>query len=466
MVAPEPFPPKTVSARSLPDGALQGMRQALNALGGGEDEADASEGQSRSGAASTSMVAALDAEELRRETQLWERMMYKSTSQHKRAVHFQRMRGVTRHVRAVASLDVGAAAAALRDGLRAGVSDEARAAALESPAVKAGAHAIWKLPPRALWEDLAHRLRAVARVASEADDDVLAAATSLEGQLAHTYFMPFALVATSAVARIRAAMHQLMTDAVASYNVLAPLLNGGVLPPPGSDANGAYGTMPESLRCEWSPVRRGVATGAVRPAVHASDPAGPSTGTIDDDDWHWRLLGGSVGVKNARGGVKEARVGVKDTGTYRTDAGQASGGEDLGAAVERTNVRGLSARVDRGEETNEETKEDEAVAPTYSTAGVGLGLGLDAGALTAAMRPPDLTATTDAKSGGKKRRKVSASGTAPAVPSEIIAPKHDGDGQKKKKKKKKGLAALPGDDGAKPPMSAMDRAMAVLMGGK
>jgi hypothetical protein len=139
------------------------MRQALNALGGGEDEADASEGQSRSGAASTSMVAALDAEELRRETQLWERMMYKSTSQHKRAVHFQRMRGVTRHVRAVASLDVGAAAAALRDGLRAGVSDEARAAALESPAVKAGAHAIWKLPPRALWEDLAHRLRAVAK---------------------------------------------------------------------------------------------------------------------------------------------------------------------------------------------------------------------------------------------------------------------------------------------------------------
>ena len=452
MVAPEPFPPKTVSARSLPDGALQGMRQALNALGGGEDEADASEGQSRSGAASTSMVAALDAEELRRETQLWERMMYKSTSQHKRAVHFQRMRGVTRHVRAVASLDVGAAAAALRDGLRAGVSDEARAAALESPAVKAGAHAIWKLPPRALWEDLAHRLRAVARVASEADDDVLAAATSLEGQLAHTYFMPFALVATSAVARIRAAMHQLMTDAVASYNVLAPLLNGGVLPPPGSDANGAYGTMPESLRCEWSPVRRGVATGAVRPAVHASDPAGPSTGTIDDDDWHWRLLGGSVGVKN--------------TGTYRTDAGQAFGGEDLGAAVERTNVRGLSARVDRGEETNEESKEDEAVAPTYSTAGVGLGLGLDAGALTAAMRPPDLTATTDAKSGGKKRRKVSASGTAPAVPSESIAPKHDGDGQKKKKKKKKGGAAPLGDDGAKPPMSAMDRAMAVLMGGK
>jgi hypothetical protein len=452
MVAPEPFPPKTVSVRSLPDGALQGMRQALNALGGGEDEADASEGQSRSGAASTSMVAALDAEELRRETQLWERMMYKSTSQHKRAVHFQRMRGVTRHVRAVASLDVGAAAAALRDGLRAGVSDEARAAALESPAVKAGAHAIWKLPPRALWEDLAHRLRAVARVASEADDDVLAAATSLEGQLAHTYFMPFALVATSAVARIRAAMHQLMTDAVASYNVLAPLLNGGVLPPPGSDANGAYGTMPESLRCEWSPVRRGVATGAVRPAVHASDPAGPSTGTIDDDDWHWRLLGGSVGVKN--------------TGTYRTDAGQAFGGEDLGAAVERTNVRGLSARVDRGEETNEESKEDEAAAPTYSTAGVGLGLGLDAGALTAAMRPPDLTATTDAKSGGKKRRKVSASGTAPAVPSESIAPKHDGDGQKKKKKKKKGGAAPLGDDGAKPPMSAMDRAMAVLMGGK
>lgn len=457
MVAPEPVPPQMVSARSLPDGALQGMRQALNALGGGEHEANESEGRLRSRAASTSMVAALDAEELRRETQLWERMMYKSASQHKRAVHFQRMRGVTRHVRAVASLDVGAAAAALRDGLRAGVSDEARAAALESPAVKAGAHAIWKLPPRALWEDLAHRLRAVARIASEADDDMLAAATSLEGQLAHTYFMPFALVATAAVARIRTAMHQLMTDAVASYNVLAPLLNGGALPPPGSSAIESASTMPESLRCEWFPVHRGVANAAVRPAVHASHPAGPSPGAIDDDDWHWRLLGGYAATDQG-GGTEKGAKASEARGGEGTRSSAETRGEDLGAAVERTNVRGLSARVDRGGEAGKEEAEEVSVAPTYATAGFGLGLGMDVGALTAAMRPPDLAALTDGKSGGKKRRKgSSASGSAPDAPSEGAA--------KKKKKNKRDRAVLAVEAGTKPPMSAMDRAMAVLMGG-
>ena len=130
--------------------------------------------------------------------------------------------------------------------------------------------------------------------------------------------------------------------------------------------------------------------------------------------------------------------------------------------MERTNVRGLSARVDRGGEAGKEEEEEEeeevSVAPTYSTAGIGLGLGMDVGALTAAMRPPDLAALTDGKPGGKKRRKVSsASGSAPDAPSESVA--------KKKKKNKRDKAVLTGEAGTKPPMSAMDRAMAVLMGG-
>ena len=40
-------------------------------------------------------------------------------------------------------------------------------AASSSPAVAAGAHALWKLPPRALWDDLSLRLRETARVAAE-----------------------------------------------------------------------------------------------------------------------------------------------------------------------------------------------------------------------------------------------------------------------------------------------------------
>ena len=247
-----------VAARSLPDdGVLLNMRRALVALGGGDGENADADGHlpSTSTTADASIVSALAAGELRREIQLWERMMYKSASQHRRALHFQRMRGVTRRLREVAALDVGGAAAALRAGLDAGVSEDARAAALASPAVAAGAHAIWKLPSRALWDDLSRRLLAAARVAAETDEALLAAATSLSGQLAHTFFMPFALVAVASIARLRTCLHQLIVDVVSTYNILTPLLGGGNMPPPGLLGDSAdAGRAPESLRCEWSTV--------------------------------------------------------------------------------------------------------------------------------------------------------------------------------------------------------------------
>ena len=266
-LAPELRAP--VYARSLPDDVvLRNMRRALAALG--EDDPARGDGVSApenatsggddvaAGASSSaSVVTALAAVELRRETRLWMAMMYKSTSQHRRAVHFQRMRGVTRSLRALAALDVGAAAVALRNGLRDGVSEEARETASSSPAVAAGAHALWKLPPRALWDDLSLRLREAARVAAEADDDMLAAAEALVGQLAHTFFMPFALVALAALARLRAAAHQLIADAAAAYNVLAPLLRGGIMPPPGLEPVTSGGDPPpEALACEWRAVSR------------------------------------------------------------------------------------------------------------------------------------------------------------------------------------------------------------------
>ena len=125
-LAPELRAP--VYARSLPDDVvLRNMRRALAALG--EDDPARGDGVSApenatsggddvaAGASSSaSVVTALAAVELRRETRLWMAMMYKSTSQHRRAVHFQRMRGVTRSLRALAALDVGAAAVALRTG--------------------------------------------------------------------------------------------------------------------------------------------------------------------------------------------------------------------------------------------------------------------------------------------------------------------------------------------------------------
>ena len=130
-----------VSARSLPDDVvLRNMRRALSALG---DEVSSSSledsvGPTASGgeedvpgSSSTSVVTALAAVELKRETRLWMSMMYKNSSQHRRTIHFQRMRGVTRSLRALSELDVGSAAAAERLPSRRGVSGSSGSRAVE-----------------------------------------------------------------------------------------------------------------------------------------------------------------------------------------------------------------------------------------------------------------------------------------------------------------------------------------------
>ena len=345
-LAPELRAP--VYARSLPDDVvLRNMRRALAALG--EDDPARGDGVSApenatsggddvaAGASSSaSVVTALAAVELRRETRLWMAMMYKSTSQHRRAVHFQRMRGVTRSLRALAALDVGAAAVALRNGLRDGVSEEARETASSSPAVAAGAHALWKLPPRALWDDLSLRLRETARVAAEADDDMLAAAEALVGQLAHTFFMPFALVALAALARLRAAAHQLVADAAAAYNVLAPLLRGGIMPPPGLEPVTSGGDPPpEALACEWRAVSRRAAAGGGR-ATRSSTRSLTKTG----GGRNVRVFPSSE-ASSEGGGQKEkdsGRTHESRSGTRATDR-VAEGAESLAAAGKRVPTR-------------------------------------------------------------------------------------------------------------------------------
>ena len=422
-LAPELRAP--VSARSLPDDVvLRNMRRALAALG--EDDPARGDGVSApeistsggddvaAGASSSaSVVTALAAVELRRETRLWMAMMYKSTSQHRRTVHFQRMRGVTRSLRALAALDVGAAAVALRNGLRDGVSEAAREAALSSPAVAAGAHALWKLPPRALWDDLSIRLRETARVAAEADDDMLAAAEALVGQLAHTFFMPFALVALAAVARLRASTHQLVADAAAAYNALAPLLRGGIMPPPGLEpGTEEKDPPPEALACEWRAVSRKKTAGdararrvsaswrlppesrgpksvstdrtpsreaslaaagkrtivPTRPRARVVPAASDERATVGDEDWSWRVLPPVPVADNARekendaaldasAPYERARLNTHRASTIRDPAppsGRSKDARDVSGgedlgAAVPRRVRGVDAKIDRGE---------------------------------------------------------------------------------------------------------------------
>lgn len=415
-----------VAARSLPDDVvLRNMRRALSVLG---DEGTSSSlvedsvggDEPEPGSSSISVVTALGAVELRRETRLWMTMMYKNTSQHRRAVHFQRMRGVTRSLRALSALDVGSAAAALRDGLHAGVSTEAREHALTSPAVLAGAHALWKLPPRALWDDLSIRLRHVAEVASQADENMLDAAEALVGQLAHTFFMPFALVALAAIARLRASMHQLITDTVAVYNQLAPLLRGGIMPPPGIEpargANGGGGDAaqpPEALVCEWRSVSvsqreavppsqitltrktltvqgrwYGIANAqakAMKPHVREVQMTSvEDANAIGDEDWGWRVLRRSADPTERRGtidGDNDTSSGAKPKQAEpRKGDTTSTGGEDIGASVPRR-VRGVDTIVDKGGANGtltRDNKNEPHSGPSYQRATFVSGLGMAA----------------------------------------------------------------------------------------
>ena len=151
-----------------------------------------------------------------------------------------------------------------------------------------------------------------------------------------------ALVAT-AVVRIRTAMHQLMTDAVASYNVLA-LLNGGALPPPGSNAMESARRCPS--RCDASGFRCVAASRTPR-----SDPRCRVTpgGSIARRDRRRRLalLPAGTRLPTEAGGRRRAQ------GVGRGRGGDEVVSRDVGrgprAAVERTNVRGPRAVGTGGE---------------------------------------------------------------------------------------------------------------------
>ena len=320
------------------------MRRALVALGGGEEKT-----WTRTGTSSTSTTA--DAYrirsrrgELRREIQLWEHDVQERESTPTRLALPAHARGDAPSSRG-GRADVGGAAAAARR-IDAGVSGRAPPC---SPARRRRRRGYRKLPSRALWDDLSRRLLAAARVAAETDEALLAAATSLSGQLAHTFFMPFALVAVASIARLRTCLHQLIVDVVSTYNILTPLLGGGNMPPPGLLGDSAdAGRAPESLRCEWStvtppppppganPPRENAEGKARRPKVRVVEFETNAVGGIHDEDWNWRLL--------RRAGGEATGAATASAKTTRFD----KGGEDLGAAVPRS-VRGLEAvRVERG----------------------------------------------------------------------------------------------------------------------
>ena len=320
--------------------------------------------------------------------------------------------------------------------------------------------------------------------------------------------MPFALVAVASIARLRTCLHQLIVDVVSTYNILTPLLGGGNMPPPGLLGDSADASRaPESLRCEWStvtppppppganPPRENAEGEARRPKVRVVEFETNAVGGIHDEDWNWRLL------RRAPASGAATTAATANAKTTRFDG---AGGEDLGAAVPRS-VRGLEAKIDKGE--NAGGSRAKPAAPAYSRCAFGLGIGvatgdevevketvveekvkkkekeregrvtsapaeealtppppvMDFASLTRGLAPKRAAPAEDGTSGGKKRRRPRAGSAETAT----VASPAPAEGAKKKKKKKKKPADSEADGAAESskPMSAVDRAMAMLMGG-
>ena len=279
--------------------------------------------------------------------------MYKSASQHRRALHFQRMRGVTRRLREVAALDVGGAAAALRAGLDAGVSEDARAAALASPAVAAGrARHMETSLPSALGRPLAPPPRRRARRRGDGRGAT---------RRGHVPQRPTRAHLLHALRARRRRVHRATAHVPPSthrgrrldlqHPHAAPRRRKHATPGPPRrlcrrrprariaamrmvNRDPPRRPRPAQTRHERTP--RGKAR---RPKVRVVEFETNAVGGIHDEDWNWRLL------RRAPASGAATTAATANAKTTRFDG---AGGEDLGAAVPRS-VRGLEAKIDKGE---------------------------------------------------------------------------------------------------------------------
>ena len=227
-------------------------------------------------------------------------------------------------------------------------------------------------------------------------------------------------------------------------------------------------------------------------------------GGIHDEDWNWRLL------RRAPASGDATTTATATANTQTTTRFDGAGGEDLGSAVPRS-VRGLEAKIDKGK--GEDGVRAKPAAPAYSRSAFGLGIGVDVpreaketvkeekvkekekeregrvksapseeastlappvmdfASLTAGLAPKRAAPAEDGKPGGKKRRRPGAgsaekaAATAAATSTATATATAEGAKKKKKKKKKSADGEADGAAGSSKPMSAVDRAMAMLMGG-
>jgi hypothetical protein len=182
--------------------------------------------------------------QLRIESGLFLRLMYKNKNQHRRTHYYQRLSEVRRNLQQLS----GAGLDETVEGCRKFFSPKQLSA--NSSKFRYAVDEVKSM----------RTLLSVARLLNHSDGPILAGSAQLAGLLGQSFFMPFALTMFSCLARFRVLLIQILYEVVISYNLLSTVSQRSLKSLVDSaDKNASPSLMgqnlPVELECQWDGVK-------------------------------------------------------------------------------------------------------------------------------------------------------------------------------------------------------------------
>lgn len=176
--------------------------------------------------------------QLGNEITIFERIMYKNTNQHRRALYFRRLFQVRRDLRLLKSARLTELVQNSMQCLRSTSNESSLSSGMIQS--KKTSSAVTKV------QDLRRRLYGIARLLEQMPEPIICASLKVAGLLGQTFFMPFALTTFSALARLRVLVQQALHDFVLVFNMLSAC----PLDKLEKDDN-HFHEIPDFLDCKW-----------------------------------------------------------------------------------------------------------------------------------------------------------------------------------------------------------------------
>lgn len=150
--------------------------------------------------------------QLRSETELFQRLMYKNKNQHRRCLYYQALSKVRRDLRLFETAD-----------LKSILNKCFQIIGINNPAQTVNPLGSLKSRKKsAVGEDL-NRLLGVARLLAQMTEPIIEAGLLISTLLGQTFFMPFALTMLALLARLRVLLQQMLHDVVCVFNIFSSI---------------------------------------------------------------------------------------------------------------------------------------------------------------------------------------------------------------------------------------------------